>query len=568
MKSGLHALTLVVFILAAFVCARGGEMSLYLDGEEITLSQGIIQQGGDLLVPLWEFGLQLGIQADLIEEEGSIRVRSTSGEQLFAIDHFPLYNDIYYIQLPELVALAGARMHTLGSDIYIESDTPHLNGIDASADKVSVRFDGFVPYEIIQENGKALRVRFYHCLLKTQPRQVSLQGSTIRSVALTKSGKHCADLVITIADDSALQIKRFATDGFYSVSIAFGRRPLTETEETISAYITYHEISTDLGEGPVKVNYLKIDEWRDHYRLVPAISGGGIGTLSSLRQVALEHGADAAIDANSFDTSTSVPLGLLIINGKVLSLGHARQAVLGIDLFGRLSFFNEQASLFLRSGDTTIAIDDVDKPIGDGEVVMITSGYSGPLTRGFIDSFRVVKIKEDRVTSVQEGPYVITDPQADLLIASGDAGSRISSLHVGDEVSYGFTLDQGNLLITDAVSAGPLLYLNGNDVLDRQEEGFDTEPYPASSLAARSLLATDWYGALVMLTVEKSEQSVGTDLSGLIELLHQLPIRVKSAIALGGGNACSLVFNDGTTYRETSSGGKVAVGLLLVPTDR
>ncbi len=199
---------------------------------------------------------------------------------------------------------------------------------------------------------------------------------------------------------------------------------------------------------------------------------------------------------------------------------------------------------------------------------MITSGYSGPLTRGFIDSFRVVKIKDDRVTSVQEGPYVITDPQADLLIASGDAESRISSLHVGDEVSYGFTLDQGNLLITDAVSAGPLLYLNGNEVLDQQEEGLDTDSYRASDLTARSLLATDWYGALVMLTVVKGEQSVGTDLSGLIELLHQLPIRVKSAIALGSGNACSLVFNDGTTYRQISSGGKVAVGLLLVPTDR
>jgi len=45
-------------------------------------------------------------------------------------------------------------------------------------------------------------------------------------------------------------------------------------------------------------------------------------------------------------------------------------------------------------------------------------------------------------------------------------------------------------------------------------------------------------------------------------------VKVKNAIAFDGGHSSSLVFKDGPIYREISSGGKVAVGLLLVPTDR
>ncbi len=569
MKSGLHALVLAVFILAAAVCARGGGISLYVDGEAIVLTHPIVQHGNEMLVPLRELGLRLGIEAAVTQEAEakSIKIRSATGDHLFSTGHFPIKNGVYYVSLGELVSLASARMHTLGDEIYIESDAPHLTGMDASGDRVSVRFDGFVPYEIIPSDENILHVRFYHCTLATVPRQVTVTGGVVSSVALTVSGRRSADLVIVLSSKSLPQIKRFTTEGFYSVSLTFDHQPLTEIEQTISPYITYHEVTTDIGDGPVKVEYLHIDEWRDHYRLVPAISKNGIGTLSSLQDIARSHNADAAINANFYDTVTHIPIGLLIINGQPLSSNYEGRAALGIDLFGRLNFFNPQITLFLRVGDAKIAIDDVDRPIKSGELIMFTPGYAGPLTRGFVDSFRVVKIKNGRVTSVQDGPYVITDPDADLLVACGNAKSRITSLGVGDEVSFEYTLNQGDLLITDAVSAGPLLYLNGDEVLNPQLEGFKADSYLASGLAARSLLATDWYGGLILMTVIKNNESVGTDFAGLIDLLGKLQVKVKSAIAFDGGHSSSLVFKDGAHYREISSGGKVAVGLLLVPTD-
>jgi len=568
MKSGLRFLVLAVFILATAVCVRGGETSLYVDGESVVLSHPIVQREGEAFVPLRELGLHLGIEAALVEEEHSIAIRSADGDHFFPVDHFPLHNSVYYISLSELLSIASARMHVLGSEIYIESDAPYLTGIDASADRVSVRFDGFVPYEMLSSDNGSLHLRFYHCTMATTPHQVTVTGGSVSSVALTVSGPRSADLIITLSQESLPQIKRFTADGFYSVSLTFDHQPSTETEETISPYITYHEITTDIGDGPVKVKYLYIDEWRDHYKLVPAISENALGTLSSLGDIARSYAAAAAINANFYDTATNIPIGLLIINGQALSSNYERRAALGIDLFGRLSFFSPQVSLFLRTQSTKIDIDDVDRPIKSGELIMYTAGYSGPLSHGFVDSFRVVKIRGNRVTSVQDGPYVIVDPDVDLLVACGSARSRIGSLGVGDEVNLEYTLDQGDLLITDAVSAGPLLYLDGNEVLNPQEESFKVDSYLVSGRAARSLLATDWYGGLLLLTVVKNTESVGTDFAGLLDLLGKLPVKVKNAIAFDGGHSSSLVFKDGPIYREISSGGKVAVGLLLVPIDR
>jgi len=556
MKSGLRLIILAVFVLAVAVCVRGGEISLYVDGELIVLSHPVVQRESEIFVPLREIGLHLGIEAALVDDH------------FFPIDHFPIYNGVYYISLEELISVASARMHVLGSEIYIESDAPHLTAIDAFTNRVSVRFDAFVPYELISQEATTIHLRFYHCAMAVAPHKVTVTSGVVSSVALTVSGPRTADLIISLSEESLPQIKRFTTDGFYSVSLTFDHQPSTEIEETIAPHITYHEITTDIGDGTVKVKYLYIDEWRDHYKLVPAISEDGIGTLTSLREIARSHVADAAINGNFYDTKTNIPIGLLIVNGQVLSSNYERRAALGIDLFGRLSFFNPQVSLYLRTQATKIAIDDVDRPIKSGELIMFTAGYSGPLTSGFVDSFRVVKIRNDRVTSVQDGPYMIVDPDADLLVACGSTRSRIGSLRVGDEVNFEYILDQGDLLITDAVSAGPLLYHNGNEVLNPQEESFNVDSYLVSGLAARSLLATDWYGGLILLTVVKNSKSVGTDFAGLLDILGKLPVKVKNAIAFDGGHASSLVFKDGPMYREISSGGKVAVGLLLIPMDR
>jgi len=553
-------------LLLLALSAQGAE-HLFLNGSEIRLGHPAFTRDGDLFVPLREFGLWLGVETASSEE--GFCLRWADGEKTFSPGAFVDKDGIYYIQLAELSALVGAEVHRIGDDVYVESAPVPLNSLETDPDRVTARFSAFVPYRMLEEGEGRFTVRFYHTTLATAPRDITVTGGPVKRVSLAAGGLGTVELTIETASSSIPATKRFAAPGFYSVSLFFDHRGESETQSEVSSYITYHEIETDLGEGPVKIRYLYIEDWSSHYRLIPAVSATGVGTLADLADMARAHGAEAGINANFFDTKTNDPVGLLIIDGVVLSSNYQRRAALGIDLFGRLTFFHPVVTLYLRTDEGKIQIDAVNRPVKDDELVSYTPGYAGPMKRGITpELFRVVKIRDGRVVSVEDAPYIVPDRGATLLVASGTARARIGGLSVGDTVNLEYTLDQGNLLITDVVSAGPLLISAGNDVLNPEAEGFNADSYLVNGLAARSVLATDWLGGLILLTVVKGDGSVGADLQDLIAILHLLPARIKNAIAFDGGHSSSLVFKEGASYRQIASGGKVAVGLLLVPTGR
>jgi hypothetical protein len=568
MKGGWWGGVIGACLVAVASVASGGQVSLFVDGEAVLLAHPTLWKDGQLLVPLCEFGLWLGAEIATVPEEGSIGVRWATGRESFSLDHFPVYGGLTYARLDELVKLVGAEIHTLGDAIYVEARPVLLTSFEASADRVSVRFDAFVPYEAIETGPGVIRLRFYRSSLTTPGGKRDFSGGPIASAELSAPTRRTVDLSVSFTPESLPETKRFEVPGFYSVSLSFDQRPLTEREEEILPGVTYHEIKTDLGKGSVRVKYLYIEDWRARYRLTPAIPADGIGRLASLKTMAQEHGAVAGINANFFDPTTNKPIGLLILDGEVLSSNYERRAALGIDLFGRLDFFRPTVSLYLRTDEEKVSIDDVNRPIKANELVAYSAGYAGAIAKSSAAPFRVIKVRSNRVTAVLDGLYVAEDRSATLLVASGAARSRLSGLRVGDAVNLEYTLDEGDLLITDVTSAGPLLIRGGEDVLDPAGEGFRVDSYLVQGLAARSVLATDWYGGLILLAVVDSQGSVGADFADLVTLLHGLPTKVRDAIAFDGGHSSSLVFKDGTTYRQVSSGGDVAVGLLLVPAGR
>ncbi|MCD5416020.1 phosphodiester glycosidase family protein [Candidatus Bipolaricaulota bacterium] len=585
MRSGL-LLAIVFFSFFAFTLAVScGEAPLFVNRAEVSLALPLLRQDGRLLVPRHEFGLKVGVETAYVEEENAIVLRWAAGRRSFPVDRFPVHEGVYYIHLDKLLTLIDARVHTIGGYLYIETEPLYLLAMEATAERVTVRFDGFVPHESIEAEPGIIHLRFHHSLLATTPRRSVFTGGAITAVTLRRENHQTVDLIVETADGFIPQTRRFDVPGFYSISLSFTDRPLAEVPFTaapsveepltkatatveIFPHLTHHTLVTDLGRGSVTINYLHVEEWRRHYRLIPAVSERGVGRLVRLEELARLRMAHAAINANFFDTATGLPVGLLIINGQALRSNHERRAALGIDIFGRLTFFNPAISLFLRIDGGKIAVDDVNRPIRSDEIVVYTAGYHGRIARIPAQSFRVIKVRGNRIIAIHDGPYVTEDRSADLVVASGTARARLAGLRVGDKVNIEHRLDEGDLLITNVVSAGPMLVVEGREVLDPEAESFRPGTRLVDGLAARSLLAVDWHGGLILLTVAANRTSVGADFDDLLTILRMLPVPVRYAIAFDGGHASSLVFKDGVTYREISSGGAVAVGLLLVPTVR
>ena len=87
-------------------------------------------------------------------------------------------------------------------------------------------------------------------------------------------------------------------------------------------------------------------------------------------------------------------------------------------------------------------------------------------------------------------------------------------------------------------------------------------------LLHESVLATDVCGGLIVFAVAKDRESTGADFDDPVEVPENLPVKMLSAIAPSGRYSSMLVFQGGSAYREISSEGRVALGLLLVPTGR
>lgn len=562
----LAGITLLCVFVA--VLAASDRVLLWVNSDQVILLHPAFRDAGQVMVPLLECGRLVGLEASYVDQDASIITRSSKGRKLFPVEHFFIRNRIAYVSLTELAELTGARIHTVGEEIYVETEPVSLTSFDPTSDEVTVRFDSFVPCRTIEAGGGRIRLRFYHCSLAAASQWLAFSEGPISSVELREGRNQTVELTIDFSSAYLPQLKRFSSAGLYSLSLVFDHESQAKEKEEILPWITYNQIQSDLGHGTVRTNYLYIDSWRDHYQLSPAIPLNGVGNLAYLRDIAQFHGAPVAINTNFFDTVTNIPVGLLIVNGEVQSSNYERRGALGIDIFGHLVFFNPTITMFLRVGGEKIIVDDVNRPIKSNEIVVYTPGYTGDISRGSLESYRILKVRSNRVVAAEDSPYIARDSSATLIVASGTACPRLAMIGVSDEVNIEHVLDQGDPLITDVVSAGPLLMVDGKDVLDPRKEAFSLNSPLVSGLASRSVLATDWYGGLILLAVVKGTGSVGADFADLLVILHSLPVRIKNAIAFDGGHSSSLVFKEGATYWEIGAGGKVAAGLLLIPDDR
>jgi len=332
---------------------------------------------------------------------------------------------------------------------------------------------------------------------------------------------------------------------------------LSEVKTGLSWGGSYHRVEGLTPAGRVTVHYLKLDP--QLLRPTVAIPPGGIGGLRTLEQLVRTTGALAGINANFFDPKTSLPVGFLLKDARVLSSPYGRRATLAIGFFGRLYLLNPEISLMLRTPYGSIAVDAVNRPAYRDALIAYTK-YAGP--RGLWEDARVLLIRDGRIIWIGSGLSANSLPiRGDdyLLVATGSAKDRIEWLLLADPVRLDYQMRPELLLIRDAIQAGPMLLKGGEIALS--SEGFEQEFI--SSLAARSALALAGDGRLILLLAVRDEGSGGMSLAQLAEFLRGLG--AVEALALDGGSSSSLAFYDGVSLLALGGSRRIPVGLVFLP---
>ncbi len=329
--------------------------------------------------------------------------------------------------------------------------------------------------------------------------------------------------------------------------------PVTEGQE-----FTFNRLELWSSGSSHTISYLKVSQWRDNYRLVPAIAGGELGRGQKLDRLVRDNLGVAGLNANFFDPSTYYPVGLVVKDGKLLSKNWGNRAALGIDYFGRLKFFRPEVDLFLDTPGRRIAIDGLNRPPGEDELVVYTSEYGRdlPSTSGAI----YIKLEAGEINyRASVPPGSLADEEA-LIIATGSSRVKLDGLSRGDEAEYNWDMEPFVPLLRGAVSAGPLLIKNGRNALALEAEDFTRGSGLVQSNARRTVLATTNEGEILFLVISNG----GIGLDELPSLLLESGLNIENAIAFDGGSSAGLIYRDGVTMESVGGNRRVPVGLVLV----
>jgi hypothetical protein len=183
------------------------------------------------------------------------------------------------------------------------------------------------------------------------------------------------------------------------------------------------------------------------------------------------------------------------------------------------------------------------------------------IARGIPGSFVALKIRDRRVVSVYQGPFVARDPSAILIVASGDVTAALASVCLGDPVDLVCQFPESQGAYRYAISSGPVIVQDGLITLaeDQREE--------ISNNSGAVVLVWDWQGGLYLMTVTIQSPGASADETwDLIDILRGLPTAIKDAVLVSSCAQTALAYDGVSAPFQLGSRDSIRLALSLVPT--
>lgn len=526
-------------------------VQFFLNDQPIALKQRALVEGEHAFVPLVEFARLLGAETTVRYESVTLR---WGARQSFTLSTRELVarGPLLYIPLVRLTQILGVQTLKIGNAYYLLSTPARLLSVSVSSSGIFFALSACVPFELQKQN-TLVTVRFFHTVseLEAPPIKITSEPPLQLKAHLEITAPQTVQATVIEAEPCIVWVRTAAPPSEPRALIRI------ESQTQVNEDIVYSEARALTADGPVTIHYLKVQNWKDKYRLIVTLPRDGIGSLEPLEKMA--SSALVAINANFFDPSTQLPIGLLVKDGVIQSVPYGRRGALAISLFNDLYFLAPTLKLSASVLGQTVTIDGVNRPPTANGLFLYTDRYALPIRSEA--PLKAIRLRHGFVVSVIENGLVLPDGESTLLVATGEARRRLGGLRPGDRVPISYTLDPAPLFLREAVSAGPLLLKDGQIVLDPKTEKFSEEFVNAK--AARSVIALTEPGDLLFIIVLKDGWSVGTDLRTLAALVQALG--AHTALALDGGSSSTLLFRQGAAIQSIGGRRPIAAGLALVP---
>lgn len=313
--------------------------------------------------------------------------------------------------------------------------------------------------------------------------------------------------------------------------------------------------------GPISVNVVKAD--LRHYALAPELARRGRGfSTEPVTAIARRAKALAAINGSFFSPRGGDPIGLLMLDGQIVSSSYFNRSVFGIRYDGTCFINNARLRAAVRLTDDEVFIfNGVNQRAGRHQILLYTPHW-GERTRTVPDpSRREYMISGDgTVLAANTGNSQIP---RDGFVVSGQGKalpSLMSHFKIGTQATLYAQLSNEWEGVKSAIGGGPTLVSGGRVKVTAREERFGSEI--ARGRAPRTAIGSLGGTSVVMVTVDGRQSfSVGMTLYELARLMRELGAR--DAINLDGGGSTAMVVR-GKLVNNPSDGTERSVNNALV----
>jgi len=330
-----------------------------------------------------------------------------------------------------------------------------------------------------------------------------------------------------------------------------------EDYKELAPGVVWYRKKEKLGKFNLKVNYLEIDKNSD-YEFLPSFSSRGLGKLARVSDMIQAERGLAGVNGNYFDPVAGFPIGLVVRNGKVLSVPYQGRPVLIETFSGDYYIVSTTSEVSVKIKDKFFLIKAINNP-SKSNVVIYTPEYAHKIP--FLENREYFVVRDNKIVARK---YVEKAPSNGFVIGISKTFSEyLKDVKIGDE--SGIYLDMGTFPFTvkNAVEGGPRILESGKLISYLEEEKKRYNGGIIVKRAPRTIVAIKPPSKLVFIVIDGYQ----TDSSGLtFEELADFLLKKGyiDAMCLDGGSSSVMVIGDEIVNNPVRKGGPlISVGIVI-----
>ncbi len=434
-------------------------------------------------------------------------------------------------------------MHTTGLALALgilltfpaltRSATPESHVLDVqwategTVGKVTIAFDNAVNYRTTGSPSSVV-VDVWPAQLTQWP-SLEIAHPFVRHVWVNQIADNLARIRIDLAQPA--RYKAFLrTDPHRLIVLVIP--PWMATAE-LPASLAYERLRVGTGIGYTTAHVLRVDPRDPNVEIRPGLAANMMTGSESTSIVATRNDALAAINGGYF-AGPGLPLGLVVINGELVSLPVNRRSVFAITRAGQPIIETFEFQGYVYTPDSVrLWVSSVNQPPVAGGVAIFTKLY-GPLIPPHV---LAAVVRGEVVESLTWGRIMIPDDGYVLTVAGKDTDLIQKFIRPGQRLRVTLQLTP-DLDVVSALGGGPRLVKDGKEFIPFAWEWFT--PHFNSIRTARSAIGITGGGKVILVTVDaRKRHDTGMTLHELAQLLIRLGAR--EAMNLDGGGSATMV---------------------------